>query len=309
VFVGHGLLAFALVALGAERLGWDRAVVVRVAVLAGLFATLPDVDVVYGVVGLLGQPTGSVEAFWAAGNKVHRGLTHALPVGLATAGAVGLLARRDGWSLAGLLALCGLVVTATAVSGVLAGVVATVFVAGAVALTALGWRFELSPRVVAGTALVGLLTHPFGDLFTGSPPAFLSPFDVVLVAERVTLSADPTLHLLAAFGVELAVVWLALAAACRVTGRRVTDQVGRRAALGAVYGPVALVVPAPTLDVSYQFVYSVLAVGAAGFAPTSVRPARPLGSLTRAQAPRMVATALATVSVAAGTYTLVYLLV
>ncbi|MFB6250852.1 MAG: metal-dependent hydrolase [Halobellus sp.] len=306
MFVGHGLLAFAIVALAGERLGWDRAVVVPAAVLAGLFGTLPDVDVVYGLVGLVEQPSGTVEAFWAAGNRVHRGLTHALPVGLVTAGAVGLLAGRDAWSLAGGAVLVGVVALATVVWGGLGGLVATAFVAGASALARAGRRRGLTPRAVAGAALVGLLTHPFGDLFTGSPPAMLYPLDAVVVADRIELAADPTLHLLAAFGVELAAVGVAFVAACRVTDRRAVDQVRRRAALGVVYGGAAFVLPAPTLAVSYQFVYSVLAVGVVGAAPAGW-PTVP--SLPRTDVWRAVGTALATVAVAAGAYAVVYVLV
>jgi len=309
VFVGHGLLAFALVALAGERLGWDRPAVVRVAVLAGLFATLPDVDVVYGLAGLLGgvDAAGVAESFWAAGNRVHRGVTHSLVVGLVTAAAVWPLARRPGdrspqaWlpPVAGLALLGGGVAGVALLSGPLAGAIAGLFAAGAVGLVWLAGRAGLSARATAGSALVGLCTHPFGDLFTGSPPTFLYPLDATLVGERVTLAADPTLHLLGAFGVELAVVWLALFVAFRLTDRRLTRAVDRRAGLGALYGVAALALPAPTLEVSYHFVFSVLAVGSVGVVPpTSLR----------ARLPRAAATAVATVTVAAVAYACVYAL-
>jgi len=301
VFVGHGLLAFALVVLVGERLGWDRTTALPVAVLAGLFGTLPDVDVVYGLAGLLGDGVAP-EAFWAAGNRVHRGLTHALPVGVATALAAGSLARdRTDWQAAGAAVLAAVVAAATVLSGPLTGAVATVFAAGALGLAVAARRWGVSGQATAGAALVGLLTHPVGDLFTGSPPAVLYPFDAVLVAERVTLSADPTLHLLGAFAIELGVVCLAAVAYCRVTDRRVTASLDRRVALGAIYGPAALVLPGPTLDVSYRFVYSVLAVGVVGVAG---HPRR----FRRVDAPKTALTALATVAVAAASYTLVYLL-
>lgn len=303
MFVGHGLLAFALVTLFGERFGWSRSLVLRVAVLAGLFATLPDIDVIYGPVGLLSVSAAEpelAESFWAAGNQAHRGVTHSLVIGAVTALAVGLLDRREpALSAVGIALLGSLVALAAAVSGGLGGVVALVFVVGAVALTQVGHYLWVPTQGVTVAAVVGLLSHPFGDLLTGAPPAFFYPFDVPLVSERVLLSGDPTLHLLGAFVVEIGVMWLALVAFFRLTDRRVRDHVDRRAALGVGYAAVAFVIPAPTLEISYQFVYSVLAFGIVTAIPRSVARFRTLRGLT---------TALATVSVASITYTCVYLL-
>jgi len=300
MFVGHGLLAFALVVLAGQRLDWERRTVLAVAVLAALFGTLPDIDVVYAPVGLvLGADLADpVESFWAVGNEVHRGVTHSLVVGVLTAVGVYLFAR-EGTLLrtAGVAILAGVLALTTLVSGGLAGVVTLVFALGAVALVAVADEYDIAPRHTAGAALVGLLTHPFGDLVTGSPPALLYPFDVTLVAERVILSGDTTLHLVGAFWLELAVVWLAVLAYFRLTDRRVRDHVERPAAVGVVYGAAALVLPAPTLDVSYHFVYSVLGVGLVGAVGS-----RPVARLTW----RAVVTALAAVSVASLSYVVVY---
>ena len=303
MFVGHGLLAFALVVFAGERRNWDRRAVLAVAVLAAVFGTLPDVDVVYAPVGLLlgADLTTPIESFWAAGNEVHRGVTHSLVVGAVTAVAAYLLAReRSSLRAGGVAVLAGVVALVTLLSGGLAGVVTLVFALGAIVLVALAGEYDIPPRHVGGAALVGLLTHPFGDLVTGSPPAMLYPFDVTLVAERVTLSGDTTLHLLGAFWLELAVVWLAVLAYFRLTDRRVTSYLERPAAVGVVYGAAALVLPAPTLDVSYHFVYSVLGIGLVG--GVSSRPlARPTW--------KTVITALTAVSVASLSYALVYVAV
>jgi membrane-bound metal-dependent hydrolase YbcI (DUF457 family) len=308
VFVGHALLAFAVVAFLGERLGYDRRVVLSTAVLAGLFGALPDVDVVYGLAGLAAGV--DPEAFWAAGNRTHRGLTHALPIAVVTALAAGSLAaarRSSSRTRPAALALAGagfvaVVAVALVVSGPLGGAVAVLFVGGAAVLALAARRRALAPSAVTAAALVGLLTHSFGDLFTGTPPAMLYPFDAVLAAERVTLAADPTLHLLGAFGLELAAAWLAVLAYARLTDRPLGTLVDRRATLGAVYGPAALVLPAPTLAVSYQFVYSVLGVGVTGAVTT--RSPRSLRRLDLSIAAR----ALATVTVAAVAYLCVYLL-
>lgn len=303
MFVGHGLLAFAVVALAGERLGWDRRAVLAAAALAALFGTLPDVDVVYAPVGFLldADPAAPVESFWVAGNQVHRGITHSLVVAVPTAAAVGLLAgRRTPARVAGAATLAGVWALATLVSGALGSAVTLAFVAGAAGLTALARRYEVTPARAAGAALVGLSTHPFGDLLTGSPPALFYPFDAVLVAERVTLSPDATLHLLGAFWLELAVVWLAVAAYFRLTDRRVLAHVERPAALGVCYGGAALVLPPPTLAVSYHFVYTVLGTGLVAVAAT-----RPVARLSWS----IGLTALAAVSVASVSYAVVYLVV
>jgi membrane-bound metal-dependent hydrolase YbcI (DUF457 family) len=301
MFVGHACLAFAVAAVGADRLGWSRERSLQVAALAALFAALPDVDVVYGLAGLAAPAAGTipVESFWDAGNRVHRGVTHALPVAAVVTAAVWLVGRPETVRrAAGAATLAALVPAVVAVSGGLAGAVTAVFALCAGGLVELARRRDVSPRVLTSAAFVGLFTHPFGDLLTGEPPALLYPFDTTLVAERVVLSADPTLHLLGAFGVELATVWLALAAYFRVTGKRPAAHVDRRAVLGVAYAGAALALPAPTLEVSYHFVFSVLAVGFVGVAPPS---------LDRFRTWRAGVTALAAISLAAVAYAAVYL--
>jgi hypothetical protein len=108
---------------------------------------------------------------------------------------------------------------------------------------------------------------------------------------RLTLHSDPTLHLLGAFGVELVTIWLAVLTVLRLAG--VHPTVEARAGLGAAYAASVLVIPAPTLDVSYQFVFSVLAVGTVGLLPRfrfdgdgRVRPASGIGDLSPARGVR-----------------------
>ena len=100
MFVGHGLLAFALVAAVAARLDQPRRRTVAFGLVAGSFATVPDIDIAYALVGVLGAEAASplrlAETFWATGNVVHRGVTHSLVVAPIAAALAGLLsARRD----------------------------------------------------------------------------------------------------------------------------------------------------------------------------------------------------------------------
>lgn len=304
VFVGHTLLAFAIGALAARAAGQAPERALRIGLVAGAFGLAPDVDIIYAPVGVVGAATlmGAAEGFWATGNVVHRAVTHSLLVGVATAGAVGALTRESvGWQAVGWAGLAALLVATAAVSGVLGLVVMAVFLATTVAIAAVGRRGGLSPPVVATAALVGLVSHPFGDLLTGSPPAMLYPLDVQLVSARVETFADPTLALLAPFALELAVAWLAVLAYLRVTpgpvAPRLRAALSPRAAVGVAFGVAALALPAPTLETSYHFVLPAVAVGVVGAHPIQLGR-RPL---------RVVTTGLATLTLAVAAYAVAYL--
>lgn len=304
MFVGHALLAFALVGLLGRRMGIPARRALTLAVVAGLFATLPDVDILYGPVGLFGGFSGvadAVDTFWTTGNVVHRGPTHSLLVGGVAAGAFALVARSSLPSrLLGVGTLGTLAVVAMTTSGALDAAIVAVFALVGLGIVALARRLALDSSDVLGVALVGLLSHPFGDLLTGSPPDFLYPFDVVAVGGRLSLHGDGTIHLLGAFALELAVVWLAVAVYFDLTGRSLVAHVDRRAALGVVYGAAVFVLPAPTIHSASPFVFSVLSLGLIGTVPTR-RSFRPVGV-------RAVATGLGAVSLAAVAYAVTYVL-
>lgn len=293
MMIGHAMLAFALVAPAALALGYDRERALALGVAAGAFAAVPDVDMAYALLGAAQAQVTNVwaitSAFWHASYGVHRSITHSLVVAIPAALAFAWSAsaangRGDAIAIGGLemprsrplsiplglalVLLAGLVGVAFLESGPLGGAVMTIFAVAGVAVARIArLRADLSAREILGVALVGLLSHPWGDLFTGSPPDFLYPFEPVLVESRIALVSDPTLNLLAIFGVELATIWLAAWVFCWLTERRIGEYVDARATLGAAYGAAAFVLPAPTLAVSYHFVFSVLAVGSVGMAP------------------------------------------
>jgi len=277
-------------------------------VVAGAFATLPDVDMLYAPVGLLwadGGPLALAEGFWSASTVVHRAVTHSLVVGVLAAPAFALWTRRDVARVGGAALLVTLVAVTALVSGLLGGLVVTAFVVGGVLVAAGASRAGLSPGAVLATALVGLLTHPFGDLFTGTPPALFYPFETTVVTERVVLSPDPTLHLLGAMLVELATFWLAAVVYLHLSDQDLREYLDPAAALGLPSGGVALAVPAPTLALSYPFVLTLLGVGlACGVLVGGVDRYR---SRERHRPLAMALTALATVTLAALVYLAAYL--
>jgi membrane-bound metal-dependent hydrolase YbcI (DUF457 family) len=268
MMIGHAMLAFALGAWAAASLGVSNERALLIGAAAGVFATVPDVDMGYaavGVVRLLTTPSAEFpEAVWDAGNTVHRGLTHSLVVGAIAATLFGLVAntgRIRYLSLGGL----GVAVLGTFVAvGPLRAAVLGAFTLTGVLIAILFERIGLSARTVFGAALLGLLTHPFGDLFTGTTPTLFYPFDIRVLPELVELSGDPTIHLLGSFGLELGTVWFAVAVYLRLRGFGIWTYISPRAALGVGYAAMVFVLPPPTLAVSYQFVFSVLAVGLVG---------------------------------------------
>ncbi|ALG82542.1 metal-dependent hydrolase [Halanaeroarchaeum sulfurireducens] len=302
MFVGHGLLAFAIVALVAMSADVDRDRATALAVVAGLFATVPDVDMVYALTGLVGVPGSSplavAESFWSASTVVHRSMTHSLAIAIPATVAFALVGRSTIATAVSFLLAASLIALGTLVSGPITGLVALAFVATGLLVGAAATRHGLGPAAVAGTAFVGLVTHPFGDVLTGQPPELFYPFPFAVFDGRVALSADPTLHLLGAFGAELAAIWLGVYAFSRLRERHLRSALKPRAAVGAAYATAVLVLRPPTVDGSYTFVFSVLAVGFVGAVPPRKHLPEGLTAVT---------TGLAGVTVAGMAYLLAYL--
>lgn len=301
MFVGHAVLAFVLASLGAVALGWDRTRALQFGVVAAGFGVLPDVDMVYAPVGLLdgGGVVALANSFWGASTLVHRGVTHSIVVGAVAAVAFGALPRSR--PVAGGLG-GSLLVAVTATEGVLAGAIMGLFVGGGFVVAAVADRYGFTPSAIAAAGVVGLVSHPFGDLFTGTPPAMFYPFDVTVFADRVAPFLDPTHNLLLAFGVELAVIWTGILVVGWLTRTEVREAIGYRAGVGVGYAGVALVLVPPTMQTSYPFVFSALALGVVGVYPTRV-------SWREIDISEAVVTGLTAVTIGVIAYTVTYLVI
>lgn len=305
MFVGHAFVAFAIAAILAERAGLSRYRALQFGVVAGAFALVPDVDILYAVTGMLqADPTdvwAATAAFWDSSQAVHRAMTHSIVLAGPAAVGFGLAASARRARLAAAVPLLGLVALGWVADGALAAAMLLLFVGAGVAVARGAARWGVAPALVLAAAAVGLVSHPFGDLFTGTPPPLFFPVSAEVLGGRVTLLADPTLNLLAVFGLELAAIWLGLLVAVGLVGWSVRDAVDPRAAAGALYGAAVFVLPPPTLETSYQFVFTVLAMGSVGAVSLVAR-------VDRRRLARAGVTALTTVTLAGAAYAVVYVL-
>ncbi len=335
--LGHGLLAFAFVASVAAVGGWSRERALAAGLIAGGFAVVPDADMVYALVGPLQADAAGViavtNAFWGASTLVHRAVTHSVVIAVPAAIAFGLWSSdRSGARAGAITVLAG----AAAVGGIKNGALGlVVFVAfalvGMAVAAAARRRTDLTPLTVGGLALFGLVSHPFGDLFTGEPPRLLYPLAETPFVDRIALHPDPTLHLLATFGLEVVAVWIAVGVVLWLsefgpaTDPDATPQLGRRrrnwpvaphAALGAGYAGAVVLLPAPTLSVSYHFVFSIVGVGVAlavvALRRRGIPPWRPFTRPLACDAEGLLAAVLtgtAAVTVALAAYATAYVVV
>ncbi|MDX1746914.1 MAG: metal-dependent hydrolase [Halobacteriales archaeon] len=304
MIVGHAALAFAVVAYASNRFGLSRERALTLALVAAGFAVVPDVDMAYAVVGTVQSGATGVwsatDAFWGSSQAVHRLATHSLVVAIPAILAFGLVTRdRLGQLTAGVI-LVGVVILGGLASGPLAAATLVLFAIGGVLVATIASRAGLGTRAVLATAGVGLLLHPFGDVFTGTSPLLLYPVDLRVLPPRVALHPDPTVNLLAVFGLELATIWLAVGAASTLEIIDLPSSLDPRGAIGAGYALAVFVLPPPTLDVSYHFVFSILAVGTVGIVPIS-RP------FDRADLATAAITALLAVTLGGFGYAVTYL--
>lgn len=307
MFIGHATLTFALIAFAALFCGVSRERALALGVATGLFAFLPDADMVYALTGFLHVDEASTfaaaNAFWATSTAVHRSITHSLLIAIPMAIGVALLSTTQYWLKAASMGIFAVLVSIVFVKSGSLGILVTVafILAGTVVVYVARNHLDLGARDVGLVALVGLASHPFGDLLTGDPPAFLYPLEVTVMETRPAPFVDPTLNLLTAFGFELMAIWAGLLVFLHLTDQRFRTHLATRAAIGGAYALTALVIQPPTLETSYQFVFTVLAVGSLGVHPRSIIDRSEQDMVTT------IVTGLSAVTVAGLGYTITYL--
>jgi hypothetical protein len=69
-----------------------------------------------------------------------------------------------------------------------------------------------------------LLAHPFGDIFTGTPPDFPYPLPLELINERIAIFPDPLLNFLAVFGLQLFFIWPGILSYVLIKGKNLREE-------------------------------------------------------------------------------------
>lgn len=114
---------------------------------------------------------------------------------------------------------------------------------------------------------------------------------------------DPTMNLLLAFGVELAVLWFGIWALARAADVALWPALDRRAALGGRVALAAFVLTPPTMAASAHFLLPTLAIGLIGALPRGLPPTRRVSPVAA------VVTGLAAITLGVLTYTATYFLI
>lgn len=263
MIAGHFLLAFTLVAAAATALGYQKEKALYLALFAGGFAVIPDVDMIYGVKGLVialdSGLNGFPGTFWDVSNRVHRGLSHSLVTGLvATLGFTAYFIRSKKSVAVSVIGL--LVVSAFIFEELVGAVVMLVFslIGLKLAESAQG---HINNREFLSVAGLGLLSHPFGDFFTGTPPELFFPLTDTVRESKIVLNQDPVLNLLSIFGIELFLGLTAVIFALHLREVSIKENISPLISAGGLYGFVFYLIPVPTLAASYSFVFSILGFG------------------------------------------------
>lgn len=219
MIIGHGPLAFALVALVLlVTTSFSKRKILYLAAIAGIASILPDVDVLFPLISLLSVDTLSItvltEQFWAVSGERHRLATHSLIVfGTATLIAYAQMYIKptyQKYSIALSSILIFILPLALPVQLLFGTTLVTVYT-----LT----KYKPKTTKIHEPALAfafGAFLHPFGDMFTGTPPAFLYPFTDILQLSRWTI-ADPTLHFILIFTLEIGSLIAALSLIAHLT--------------------------------------------------------------------------------------------
>lgn len=313
MYLGHALLAFAVVGVAGWLVDLDRRRTLLLAALAAAFGFLPDVDMWRTILVFLREGPAGVfpteEHVFVHSWVVHRTLTHSVVVGCGVVAATGLFVVARERTVApdravanGLLA--GAVVVLLAFSWHAGGVVTLVtmalFLAGALAVAHAGVERGATAPEVTAAAAAGLLTHPLGDLWMGRPAAFLYPLSVEPPIGFVRFSTDPVLHFIVAIGVEVALLWACLVVLAALTGRQLRSFLSPLAVGGVLYAAALGVVLPPTFTEAYQFVTGLFALSLAVALAVVWTDRRPVGrrAVARASVSGVVAFTLALVSYA-----------
>lgn len=277
MFIGHEVSAFVLAASIAVVAGVKQSRALTIGMIAGCFGVLPDLDIFYAAVSYLfaiGQGTAiGWNAFWGIANNVHRIVTHPLPVavtGALIAWTVATIVSGNSNRRTPILAVgTGGGIMLIAVSyfesvGLEAAAVAIIYFATiAVVGLYLSTQTKVSTQWIGVAAGVGLIIHPFGDVFMAVPPPLFAPFRFDTFLTRIVLSTHSTINLLAITAVEILIVWVGVLTATYLSNSDMSSMAHPTVVVGALYGLLGFVLPTPTMADAHLFGFTIVPLAVA----------------------------------------------
>lgn len=272
MFVGHFAIPFLLLYFLLDTYTeLNQSQIITFCIISGIYGLVADLDIVFAFVEtiLVIVNTGniSIDKFWDISRNFHRQSTHSLFVG--TLSIIGIVIQSTyiddstnpydniGFDFIISIAVGSLIgfLTGTLARGIL---VSGLFVFCVLSITrAILFQISFNKHIVFVSAVIGILSHPFGDIFTGAPPEFFYPLYEINL-ERIVLFTNETLNLSVLFLFEsLLVVLLILVYA---NGKNITLNMIRITPLAAVISGliISYVIPSPSINNPYQFVSSIL---------------------------------------------------
>jgi len=215
MIIGHGPLAFTITAtilLATTKFPNNK--ILYLATTAGIAAIIPDIDMLLPFASIFTVNTLSITAitnqFWTVSGERHRLATHSLII-LTITTLIAFTIQK--------------ISTTTAFKPELQHTkqkIATTIITITILFTPLSIPLKLLTTTTLITAyfltthkptnttttqltlafLIGTTTHPFGDMFTGTPPTFLYPYTNILELTRWTIP-NPTIQLTLLFTLEI----------------------------------------------------------------------------------------------------------
>jgi len=258
MFAGHFFIAFLIVSLFAYWKGIDKEQCLVLGVFAGGFAVLPDLDIVYALKGLssIFLPVSVLDSFWSASKVIHRGISHSLVTGFIAASLFALGYEKNSY-IGNIFSIIFLGVFAFFLDGWIGAGVLVLYGAVGGVLSTYAENY-LSRKRLFAVALTGLMSHPFGDLFTGTPPDFLYPLNIEIISSRLVLFSDPVINIVSLLIFEVALILSGITFIAYLKDFDVTKFFNLAPLVGVLYGSVFWLIPLPSLSEAYKFVFSIL---------------------------------------------------
>ena len=209
MFIGHFAMPFLLLYLLLHNYTeLSQSQIATFSIISGIYGLVADLDIMFTfvetIIIIVNTGNISIDKFWDISRTFHRQSTHSLFVGFLSIIWIAIQSTYisnttkpyDNIPFDYIISIgCGLVMGFMIDDFARGILVSGLFVFCILSITRLvRFRIPSNKRVVFVSAVIGILSHPFGDIFTGTPPEFFYPIYQIGL-ERIVLFANETLNL------------------------------------------------------------------------------------------------------------------